>query len=64
MNLDPFNEFSLLGKRQEIQFQYLKEVRHLIDARISDSDIMVLRDLGIDAVVYSAEIIKKTRRAN
>lgn len=50
MNLDPFNEFTYLDKRQEIQFEYLKRVRDLIDSRISDSDIMMLRDMGFDAI--------------
>lgn len=59
MNLDPFNEFPYLEKRQEIQFQYLKEVRHLIDPRISDSDIMMLRDFGLDAVSVCAEKVKE-----
>lgn len=59
MNLDPFNEFSYLEKRQEIQYQYLKEVRHLIDPRISDSDIMMLHDLGLDAVSVCAEKVKE-----
>ena len=59
MNLDPFNEFPYLDKRQEIQLQYLKEVRHLIDTRISDSDIMMLRDLGIDAVSMCAQKVKE-----
>lgn len=59
MNLDPFNEFPHLRNRQEIQFQYLKEVRHLIDPRISDSDIMMLRDLGVDAVSVCAEKVKE-----
>jgi hypothetical protein len=58
MNLDPFNEFPYLAKRQEIQFEYLKSVRHLIDSRISDSDIMMLRDMGIDAVALCKEKIK------
>lgn len=59
MNLDPFNEFPHLGKRQKIQFQYLKKVRHLIDPRINDSDIMMLRDLGLDAVSVCAEKVKE-----
>ena len=59
MNLDPFNEFQYLEKRQEIQFQHLKKVRHLIDPRINDSDIMMLRDLGLDAVSMCAEKVKE-----
>jgi len=58
MNLDPFNEFPYLAKRQEIQFEYLKRVRHLIDSRISDNDIMILRDLGLDVVSICKEKIK------
>ena len=58
MNLDPFNEFPLLRKRQEKQFEYLKRVRHLIDSRISDEDIMTAYDYGLDAVAVSQEKIK------
>jgi len=58
MNLDPFNEFPHLAKRQEIQFEYLKRVRHLIDSKISDNDIMMLSDMGIDAVALCKEKLK------
>ena len=61
MNLDPFNEFYYLQKRQEIQFKKLKEIRHLIDPRISDSEIMTLVDMGIDAVSICAEKIKQLK---
>jgi hypothetical protein len=59
MNLDPFNEFSYLEKRLDIQFEKLKEIRHLIDPRVSDSEIRVLIDMGFDAVSMCAEKIKK-----
>jgi hypothetical protein len=55
--LDP--EFSYLDKRLDIQFEKLKEIRHLIDPRISDSDIRILIDMGIDAVSICAEKIKE-----
>lgn len=59
MNLDPFNEFSYLAKRQEIQFEKLKEYRPLIDPRISDLDICMLIDMGVDGVAYCAEKVKE-----
>ena len=59
MNLDPFNEFPYLAKRQEKQFEYLKKVRHLIDPRISDEDIMTGYDYGLDMVALSQEKIKE-----
>ena len=59
MNFDPFNEFPILRRRQEITFEYLKRVRHLIDPRVSDEDIMMLRDYGLDAISFCAEKIKK-----
>jgi hypothetical protein len=59
MNLDPFNEFPVLKKRQDKQFEYLKKVRHLIDTRISDEDIMTACDYGLDIVALSQEKIKK-----
>jgi hypothetical protein len=52
-------EFRYLEKRIDIQFQYLKEVRHLIDPRVSDNEIMKLRDMEIDAVSACAEKIKE-----
>ena len=55
VNLDPFNEFSYLEKRLDIQFEKLKEIRHLIDPRVSDSEIRVLIDMGFDAVSMCAE---------
>lgn len=58
MNIDPFNEFPYLTKRQEIQFEKLKEYRPLIDSRISDSDICILIDMGIDAISYCDEKLK------
>jgi hypothetical protein len=59
MNLDPFNEFQYLEKRQDAQFEYLKRVRHLIDPRISDKDIMTGHDYGLDMVTLSKEKIKE-----
>ena len=59
MNLDPFNEFPLLNKRWDKQFEYLKRVRHLIDPRISDEDIMTAYDYGLDAVALFQEKIKE-----
>jgi hypothetical protein len=59
MNLDPFNEFSYLDKRLNIQFEKLKEIRHLIDPRVSDSEIKVLIDMGFDAVSMCVEKIKE-----
>jgi hypothetical protein len=59
MNLDPFNEFYYLEKRLDIQFEKLKEIRHLIDPRVSDFEIRVLIDMGFDAVIMCAEKIKK-----
>lgn len=59
MNLDPFNEFPLLRKRQEKQFEYLKRVRKEIDPRISDEDIITGCDYGLDMVSVSKEFINK-----
>ncbi len=59
MNLDPFNEFSYLEKRLVFQFEKLKEIRHLIDPRVSDSEIRMLIDMGLDAVAMCAEKIKE-----
>jgi hypothetical protein len=64
MNLDPFNEFSYLDKRLNIQFEKLKEIRHLIDPRVSDSEIRVLIDMGFDAVSMCAEKIKEYDKHN
>ena len=55
ITIDPFNEFPYLEIRQQIQLKYLSENRHLIDPRISDDDIMMLRDMGIDAVSFCRE---------
>jgi hypothetical protein len=59
MNLDPFNEFPYLAKRQEKQFEYLKKVRHSIDPRISDEDIMTGYDYGLDMVALAHKKIKE-----
>jgi hypothetical protein len=59
MNIDPFNEFGHLRKRQEIQFDKLKEVRHQIDSRVGDSEIMMLIDFGVDAVALCRDKIKE-----
>jgi hypothetical protein len=58
MNLDPFNEFIHLDKRQEFQIKKLNEIRHLIDPRVGNSEIMMLIDMGFDAVSMCAEKIK------
>lgn len=59
MTTDPFNEFPLLEKRREKQFQYLKRVRDKIDSRISDEDIMTGYDYGIDMEIFAHELIIK-----
>lgn len=62
MNLVPFNEFPLLEKRQEKQFQYLKRVRDKIDSRISDEDIMTGYDYGIDMEIFAYDFIIENRK--
>lgn len=62
MNLDPFNEFPLLEKRQDKQFEYLKRVRDKIDPRISDMDIMTGYDYGIDMEAFAHEFLIKNRK--
>jgi hypothetical protein len=58
------NEFFYFIKRQELQFEYLKRARNKIDYRISDADIMMLYDMGIDAISYCQEVIKKSTPNN
>lgn len=62
MNLDPFNEFPLLEKRQDKQFEYLKRVRDKIDPRISDMDIMTGYDYGIDMEAFAHEFLIKIEK--
>ena len=62
MNLDPFNEFPLLEKRQDKQFEYLKRVRDKIDPRISDMDIMTGYDYGINMEIFAYNFIIKNRK--
>ena len=52
-------EFTHLRNRQEKQFKYLAEVREQIDLRISDDDIMVGCDYGLDMVSVAKEFINK-----
>jgi|LakMenEpi03Aug12_release.lakeMendotaPanAssembly.Ray.scaffolds.fasta_scaffold827048_3 hypothetical protein len=63
MNLDPFNEFSYHEKRLTHQFKKLKEIRHLIDPRVSDSEIRMLIDMGFDVVSMCAEKIKEYEKS-
>lgn len=62
MNLDPFNEFPLLEKRQDKQFEYLKMVRDKIDPRISGMDIITGYDYGIDMKAFAHEFLIKIER--
>lgn len=55
MNLDPFNEFLFLRKRQDKQFMYLEMVRDLIDLRVSDDEIMSLYDMNLDVLAICKE---------
>ena len=58
------HELTYLSIRQEKAEKYLKEVRSEIDPRISDDDIMLGYDMGLDMVAKAVEFITEYDKNN